>query len=93
MILFQRKKASGDWESKYADKLEKAIQKCAININFKVCKLNFESLEQLKNKPAELKIELAVHRLRLWMAHYTASVPLLEVVNLEARCDKSSLAF
>ncbi|MCM1223277.1 MAG: tape measure protein, partial [Lachnospiraceae bacterium] len=51
------KKAAEDWENKYADKLEKAIQKRALEVNLQVRKLDTSSLEDVKKRLGELKIE------------------------------------
>lgn len=54
-ILFDLEKgvetAIKDWDSKYADKLEKAIQKRALSV-----KLKFDNLDDVKRRLAELKI-------------------------------------
>lgn len=41
------KDAANNWDSKYADKLEKAIQKRALEIKLKVTPLNFDSLDSV----------------------------------------------
>lgn len=51
------KKASTDWESKYADKLEKAIQKRALGVKLSLSTKIFDSLEDVKKRLAELKLE------------------------------------
>lgn len=51
------KKASQDWDGKYADQLEKAIQKRAIEIKLRVNTSNFDDLDAVKQRLAQLKIE------------------------------------
>lgn len=51
------KKASQDWDGKYADQLEKAIQKRALEVKLKLKTKNFDSLEAVKKRLAELKLE------------------------------------
>ena len=45
-----------DWDSKYADKLEKAIQKRALNVKLKFDTKAFDNLDDVKRRLAELKI-------------------------------------
>ena len=47
-----------DWDSKYADKLEKAIQKRALNVKLKFDTKAFDNLDDVKRRLAELKITL-----------------------------------
>lgn len=51
------KKAAKDWDGKYADQLEKAIQKRAIAVKLKLDTRNFDSLDNVKKRLAELKLE------------------------------------
>jgi len=51
------KDASNDWDGKYAAQLEKAIQKRTLEIKLKVTPLNFDSLDSVKQRLAQLKIE------------------------------------
>lgn len=51
------KKASTDWDSKYADQLEKAIQKRALEVKLKLNTKNLDSLDAVKKRLAELRIE------------------------------------
>lgn len=45
-----------DWDGKYADKLEKAIQKRALNVKLKFDTKAFDNLDDVKRRLAELKI-------------------------------------
>lgn len=45
-----------DWNDKYADKLEKAIQKRALNVKLKFDTHAFDNLDDVKRRLAELKI-------------------------------------
>lgn len=45
-----------DWDSKYADKLEKAIQKRALGVKLKFDPKVFDNLDDVKKRLAELKI-------------------------------------
>lgn len=45
-----------DWNDKYADKLEKAIQKRALNVKLKFDTNAFDNLDDVKRRLAELKI-------------------------------------
>ena len=45
-----------DWNDKYADKLEKAIQKRALNVKLKFDTKAFDNLDDVKRRLAELKI-------------------------------------
>ena len=45
-----------DWDGKYADKLEKAIQKRALNVKLKFDPKAFDNLDDVKRRLAELKI-------------------------------------
>ncbi|MCM1066382.1 MAG: tape measure protein [Muribaculaceae bacterium] len=51
------KKAASDWDGKYADQLQKAIQKRALEVKLKLSTKNFDSLEDVKKRLAELKLE------------------------------------
>lgn len=59
-ILFDLEKgvetAIKDWDSKYADKLEKAIQKRALGVKLKFDTKAFDNLDDVKRRLAELKI-------------------------------------
>lgn len=59
-ILFDLQKgvdtAIKDWDSKYADKLEKAIQKRALGVKLKFDTKAFDNLDDVKRRLAELKI-------------------------------------
>lgn len=59
-IVFDLKKgverAIKDWDGKYADKLEKAIQKRALNVKLKFDTKAFDNLDDVKRRLAELKI-------------------------------------
>lgn len=46
-----------DWNDKYADKLEKAIQKRALNVKLKFDTKQLDSLDAVKTRLAQLKIE------------------------------------
>lgn len=46
-----------DWNDKYADKLEKAIQKRALNVKLKFDTTQLDSLDAVKTRLAQLKIE------------------------------------
>lgn len=46
-----------DWDGKYADKLEKAIQKRALNVKLKFDTKQLDSLDAVKTRLAQLKIE------------------------------------
>lgn len=46
-----------DWDGKYADKLEKAIQKRALNVKLKFDTTQLDSLDAVKTRLAQLKIE------------------------------------
>lgn len=50
-------KTANAWDSKYADRLEKALQKRALNIKLAVNTKSLDSLEDVKKRLAELKIE------------------------------------
>lgn len=50
-------KAASDWDGKYADQLEKAIQKRALEVKLTLSTKNFDSLEDVKKRLAELKLE------------------------------------
>lgn len=60
-ILFDLKKgveaAIKEWDGKYADKLEKAIQKRALNVKLKFDTKQLDSLDAVKTRLAQLKIE------------------------------------
>lgn len=45
-----------DWDGKYADKLEKAIQKRALNVKLKFDTKAFDNLDDVKRRLSELKI-------------------------------------
>lgn len=45
-----------DWDGKYADKLEKAIQKRALGVKLKFDTKAFDNLDDVKRRLAELKI-------------------------------------
>lgn len=59
-ILFDLEKgveqAIKDWDGKYADKLEKAIQKRALDVKLKFDTNAFDNLDDVKRRLAELKI-------------------------------------
>lgn len=40
--------ATKDWDGKYADKLEKAIQKRALEVKLKLGTINFDSLDDVR---------------------------------------------
>ena len=50
-------KAASDWDGKYADKLEKAIQKRALEVKLELSTKNFDSLDDVKKRLSELKLE------------------------------------
>lgn len=60
-ILFDLEKgveaAIKEWDGKYADKLEKAIQKRALNVKLKFDTTQLDSLDAVKTRLAQLKIE------------------------------------
>ena len=60
-ILFDLEKgveaAIKEWDGKYADKLEKAIQKRALNVKLKFDTKQLDSLDAVKTRLAQLKIE------------------------------------
>ena len=51
------KKAGQEWNSTYADQLEKAIQKRALNVKLKFDTKQLDSLDAVKTRLAQLKIE------------------------------------
>lgn len=51
------KQASKDWDGKYADQLQKAIQKRVMDVKLRLSTKNLDNLDDVKKRLSELKIE------------------------------------